>query len=50
MPVARYSPFALYSEELVSFDRVSLDQRLAEGFSAFHGLQGRMYQNLRRKL
>ncbi|MEM4472175.1 MAG: argininosuccinate synthase [Archaeoglobaceae archaeon] len=50
MPIARYSPFALYSEELVSFDSAVLDQRLAEGFSVFHGLQGRIYQQLRRRL
>ncbi len=44
--VARNSPYALYSEELVSFDTSSLDQRLAEGFAAFHGMQGRMYRRL----
>jgi len=44
--VARQSPYALYSEELVSFDTSSLDQRLAEGFAAFHGMQGRMYRRL----
>lgn len=49
-PIARYSDFALYSEELVSFDTMSLDQKLAEGFSAFHGLQGRIYQRLKRRL
>ncbi|MCS7118931.1 MAG: argininosuccinate synthase [Archaeoglobaceae archaeon] len=50
IPIARHSQFALYSEELVSFDTMALDQRLAEGFSAFHGLQGRIYQHLRRKI
>ncbi|WP_456329923.1 argininosuccinate synthase [Archaeoglobus sp.] len=44
--VARHSPHALYSEELVSFDTSSLDQRLAEGFAVFHGLQGRLYRRL----
>jgi argininosuccinate synthase len=46
MPVARESRYALYSEELVSFDTAAIDQRLAEGFAAFHGLQGRIYRNL----
>ncbi|MEM0302023.1 MAG: argininosuccinate synthase [Archaeoglobaceae archaeon] len=49
MPIARYSEFALYSEELVSFDTRAIDQRLAEGFVVFHGLQGRMYQRLKRE-
>ncbi|MEM0202505.1 MAG: argininosuccinate synthase [Archaeoglobaceae archaeon] len=49
-PIARHSEFALYSEELVSFDTKALDQRLAEGFSTFHGLQGRIYQQLKRRL
>ncbi len=48
MPVARYSDYALYSEELVSFDKATIDQRFAEGFAIFHGLQGRIYRNLRR--
>ncbi|MFN3384264.1 MAG: argininosuccinate synthase [Archaeoglobaceae archaeon] len=50
MPIARHSEFALYSEELVSFDTKVLDQRHAEGFSTFHGLQGRIYQQLKRRL
>ncbi|MEM0215848.1 MAG: argininosuccinate synthase [Archaeoglobaceae archaeon] len=49
MPIARYSEYALYSEELVSFDTKAIDQRLAEGFAVFHGLQGRMYQRLKRE-
>jgi len=49
MPIARFSEFALYSEELVSFDTKAIDQRLAEGFAAFHGLQGRMYKRLKRE-
>ncbi len=48
IPVARYSDYALYSEELVSFDKATIDQKFAEGFAVFHGLQGRMYKNLRR--
>ncbi|MEM1578195.1 MAG: argininosuccinate synthase, partial [Archaeoglobaceae archaeon] len=50
MPVARHSEFALYSEELVSFNTKALDQKFAEGFSMFHGLQGRMFQQLRRRI
>ncbi|TDA30889.1 MAG: argininosuccinate synthase [Archaeoglobi archaeon] len=49
MPVARGSEFALYSEELVSFDTKAIDQKLSEGFAAFHGLQGRIYQRLKRE-
>lgn len=49
-PIARYSEFALYSKELVSFDTKALDQRLAEGFSAFHGIQGRIYQQIKKRL
>ncbi len=47
MPVARYSEFSLYSKELASFDSMAIDQRLAEGFAVFHGLQGRIYRRLR---
>lgn len=46
IPVARYSEFALYSEELVSFDTGAINQKLAEGFAAFHGLQGRLFRRL----
>ncbi len=46
--VARNSEFALYSEELVSFDTETLDQRMAEGFAVFHGLQGRLFRKLMR--
>lgn len=49
MPVARHSEFALYSEQLVSFDTRAIDQRLAEGFAAFHGLQGRIYRRIKRE-
>ena len=41
--IARSSPKALYSEELVSFNDKSLDQRDAEGFSKYYGFQSRMY-------
>ncbi len=46
MPVARYSAYSLYSEELASFDSKKLDQRFAEGFAVFHGLQGRIYRRM----
>lgn len=46
IPVARNSEFALYSKELVSFDTETIDQRLAEGFAAFHGIQGRLFRRL----
>ncbi len=48
-PVARDSEYALYSEELVSFDTSAIDQRMAEGFSTFHGLQGRIFRSLMRE-
>lgn len=50
MPVARYSPFSLYKPELTSFDTTAIDQRYAEGFSRFHGLQGRIYRDIMSKL
>ncbi len=50
MPVARYSPFSLYKPELTSFDTTAIDQRFAEGFSRFHGLQGRIYRDIMSKL
>ncbi|MGP8323930.1 MAG: argininosuccinate synthase [Methanosarcinaceae archaeon] len=42
--LARTSPYALYSEELVSFDSASVDQKDAEGFAKYHGFQARMYR------
>lgn len=50
MPVARYSEYALYKPELTSFDTTLIDQRFAEGFSRFHGLQGRIYREVMKKL
>ncbi len=47
--VARSAPQALYSEELVSFNDKSLDQRDAEGFSKYHGFQSRMYNRFVRE-
>jgi argininosuccinate synthase len=46
IPIARHSEFALYSEELVSFDTAAIDQKLAEGFATFHGLQGRLFRKI----
>ncbi len=48
MPVARDSPYSLYREELVSFDKFGIDQKYAEGFSVFHGIQGRIYRMLKK--
>lgn len=44
LPVARYSVNSLYREDLASFDEKSIDQKYAEGFSKFHGFQGRLYR------
>jgi argininosuccinate synthase len=44
--IGRSSPFSLYEEELVSFERYGFDQREAIGMIKFHGLQGKI---LRRK-
>ncbi|HID43236.1 MAG TPA: argininosuccinate synthase, partial [Archaeoglobaceae archaeon] len=46
MPVARYSEYSLYKEDLASFDKKTLEQKFAEGFARFHGLQGRMYREM----
>ncbi len=45
-PVARDSPYSLYRHELVSFESVELEQKYAEGFSVFHGMQGRIYKRM----
>ena len=44
----RRSPFALYSEDLASFDSKTFDQREMEGMVKVHGLQARMYHLVRR--
>lgn len=49
MPVARYSEYALYSKELTSFDSLLIDQRVAEGYSTFHGLQARVFYEVMKK-
>ena len=45
--IGRSSPWALYSEELASFDNKSFDQRESTGTVKTHGLQARMYRALR---
>jgi argininosuccinate synthase len=42
--LARSSPCALYSEDLVSFNTSSIDQKDAEGFAKYHGFQARLYK------
>ncbi|AKB57709.1 Argininosuccinate synthase [Methanosarcina barkeri 227] len=44
--LARSSPNALYSEDLVSFDSQTIDQKDSEGFSKYHGFQARMYRKV----
>ena len=45
--IGRSSPWALYSEDLASFDSKSFDQSQMTGADAAHGLQARMYHALR---
>jgi argininosuccinate synthase len=44
--LARTSPYALYSEDLVSFDSATINQKDAEGFAKYHGFQARMYKKV----
>jgi argininosuccinate synthase len=46
MAVGRESRMALYDEEMVSFDGSAIDQKDAEGYAKFHGLQARLYKKL----
>ncbi len=48
--VGRRSPWALYSEDLASFDSKTFDQREALGMVKNHGFQSRMYLQLKAKL
>jgi len=48
--IGRRSPWALYSEDLASFDSKTFDQSDSEGMVKMHGMQGRMYWSLRRSL
>jgi argininosuccinate synthase len=45
--IGRSSPWALYSEEMASFDNKSFDQRESTGTVKTHGMQARMYRALR---
>lgn len=47
--VARSSPFALYSEDIVSFDESCINQKDAEGVAKYHGFQGRLYRKVMKK-
>jgi argininosuccinate synthase len=47
--LGRRSPWALYSEEMASFDTKTYDQRESAGTVRAHGLQARMYQALKSK-
>lgn len=44
--LARGSPFALYSEDMVSFDSATLNQKDAEGYAKYHGFQARLYKKV----
>ena len=45
--IGRSSPWALYSEEMVSFDEKTFDQSEMAGAVKVFGLQSRMYRALR---
>jgi argininosuccinate synthase len=47
--VGRKSPWALYSEELASFDTTTFDQRESTGSVKNFGLQARMFHHLKQK-
>jgi len=44
--IARNSPNALYSKELVSFDAKMLNSKAVEGYAKFYGLQARLFKKL----
>jgi argininosuccinate synthase len=48
--IGRSSPWALYSEELASFDTQTFDQRESTGAVKNFGLQTRMFHSLREKM
>lgn len=48
--IGRSSPWALYSEDLASFDTKTFDQRDSTGSVKNFGLQSRMFYSLRKKL
>jgi argininosuccinate synthase len=45
--IARASKFALYSEDMASFDSKTFDQSKMEGMVQVHGIQARMYRMLK---
>lgn len=45
----RTSPWALYNEDLVSFDSKTFDQSESTGIVKAHGMQSRLYWNLRKQ-
>ena len=47
--VGRASEWALYNEDLASFDSKTFDQRLSVGNVQTHGMQSRMYWALKEK-
>ncbi len=46
--LGRSSTSGLYSDDLVSFDTVSIDQNHSVGFSTYFGLQARLCKNLKK--
>lgn len=48
--IGRTSPWALYSEELASFDTTTFDQRESTGYVKNFGIQSRMYLSLKEKM
>ncbi|HEX3000618.1 MAG TPA: argininosuccinate synthase [Armatimonadota bacterium] len=48
--IGRKSPWALYSEDLASFDSKTFDQSEATGIVKAHGMQSRMYMQLKSQL
>lgn len=47
--IGRESPYALYSQELVSFEDKEMDQREIVGMVKFHGLQAALYEKVKNK-
>jgi argininosuccinate synthase len=47
--IGRRSPWALYSEDLASFDSKTFNQADSEGMVKLHGMQGRMYWSLAKR-
>lgn len=47
--ISRTSPFALYSQKIVSFDEKTMDQREVEGMLKYHALQAELYEQVKKK-